>query len=656
MPPAPLPADEPGRLAALAALELLDTPAEEVFDSFVRVACDLMGAPIGAVSLVAEDRVWFKALQGLPGVTEAPRDVAFCAYTILAPGEVLMVPDLAADPRFADNALVTGEAGLRFYAGAPVTDAAGQPLGALCVIDRAARQPPPEAIARLKDLGTGVSAALRLHASLKSLDALAHRDALTGLGNRRAFEARLAGPAGATGATLLLLDLDDFKGTNDRFGHPAGDAVLREASRRLVASLPPAAEAFRLGGDEFAAMLPEALGDRAALDLAARLHAAFAAPFAIDGVAVALRTSIGAAAQPGPAPAAALVPQADAALYEAKRAGRGCTRVHQRSPEDAPRPAGGAARRPALGPSSLGPSSLVPSSSAPSLGSPLGLEAWLRQALVPGGREPFTLAFQPVVDLRTGRVSSLEALVRWSPQPGLAISPGEFVPLAERTGLVPHLDRWVLNEACRVAASWPGPWRVSVNVSASTFGLEDVGRMVREALDASGLAPDRLVVEMTETAAAGDEAQARRATEAIRAQGARLALDDFGGGHASLTAIRRHPFSTIKVDRALTAGLDRDPVAARMMAFVAELGVMLDMDVVAEGVERDAELRAVRDCGATGAQGYLLARPGPVEGLAGAVAAAEAAASHAQGDTVVPPRGASRSPPPRMAGLRHLHR
>jgi diguanylate cyclase (GGDEF)-like protein len=602
MPPAPLPTNESARLAALAALEILDTPAEEVFDSFARVASALFDAPVAAVSLIAADRHWFKAVCGLPGVSEVPRDVSFCAHAILEPGAVLAVPDAAADPRFSDNPLVTGGPGIRFYAGAPVLDAEGFPLGALCVLDRAPREPPPAALERLRDAAAGVSAALRLHGALRRLDAEADRDALTGLGNRRAFEARLADPAGADGATLLLLDLDGFKGVNDTFGHPAGDAALREAARRIGAATRRDGT-YRLGGDEFAVLVPEALGDAGALALGARVHAALADTFSFEGHAVPLRASIGAASlaatagRPG-TPAAALVPLADAALYEAKRAGRGTTRAHRAPPA-------GRGADPAPG------------------GGRLDLEARLRRALAPPpGGEPFVLAFQPVVDLPAGEVNSLEALVRWSPRPGGAVPPGEFVPLAERTGLAPRLDRWVLRAACGAAAAWPRPWAVSVNVSAVTFGLTGVAAMVRDALAETGLPPGRLIVEMTETALAADAARAGREVEALRASGVRVALDDLGAGHASLLALRRHPFTEVKVDRGLVSGIDADPAGRRIVGFIAELGALAGFAVVAEGVERAAELREVEACGIARAQGFFLARPAPAGAVAGAARAA----------------------------------
>lgn len=617
MPPAHLPPHEAARLAALESLNVLDTPATEVFDSFVRVARNLFETPIAAVSLVARDRQWFKAIHGLP-VSETPRDLSFCAHAILHPAPAMVVPDATRDPRFADNALVTGDPGIRFYAGAPIRDQDGYALGALCVIDRTPRDASAQQVAGLCDLATGVAAALRLHGTLRRLEDAARTDPLTGLGNRREFDAALPAMTGR-GATLFLLDIDGFKGINDAFGHPGGDLALRAVADRLRNTGRAADRAFRLGGDEFALLTDGPAIPRAEAAIAARIHAALADTFAINGQPVTLRTSIGVASlpqqpgprqpssrQPGPQQpdaAADLLRRADVALHEAKRAGRGTTR-----------------QAPAH------PLAHTGSHPAPTGIGRIGLADHLRAALLQPGREPFTLVFQPVVDLRSGRVASLEALVRWQHGPDrINVPPAEFVVLAERLGLVSHLDRWVLAQACRAAVAWPEPWAVSVNVSALSFGLIDVVGLVCQALDGSGLVPTRLIVEMTETALAEDANRARAAVAGLRALGVGVALDDFGGGHGSLTALRQFAFSNLKIDRSLVQGIADDPVQAHMVQLVAGLGQALGIDVVAEGVETDPQLSRIAALGVTRAQGFWLARPAPPNLLEAAVQAAEAA-------------------------------
>ena len=231
------------------------------------------------------------------------------------------------DDRFSDNPLVTGDPGIRFYAGAPLVDAEGFALGALCVIDRRPRAPSPTQMAQLRDIAARVSAALRLHSALHKLDGQAHCDPLTGMNNRRAFDRRLAIPARSRLA-LLLLDVDGFKTINDTFGHPAGDAALREVAPRLSMTIRQADQAFRLGGDEFALLLPDMGDDDGLSAVADRLHTGLAQPFVLDGLVMEIGVSTGAAVLPaGTADMATLVPRADAALYQAKRAGRGLTRI-----------------------------------------------------------------------------------------------------------------------------------------------------------------------------------------------------------------------------------------------------------------------------------------------------------------------------------------
>ncbi|MBI0539360.1 EAL domain-containing protein [Roseomonas sp. KE2513] len=602
MPPAPLPHDEAERLIALHGLDLIDTPASEVFNSFVRVASGIFSTTIAAISLIDTDRQWFKASVGLP-IRQTPRDVSFCAHAILQPHEVLCVSDARLDPRFTDHPdVLSGD--LRFYAGVPLLSEEGHALGALCVADRHPQQPDKRQLEHLRDLATGVSAAIRLHSLMHRLEKEAHRDPLTSLSNRREFEALLS-PAANDSVTLFLLDLDNFKGINDVFGHPGGDLVLQEVGRRLQALVRSGDRAFRLGGDEFALLCPGMASSEARQALADRIHAAIGAAFMVDDQPVPLRTSIGIATLPDDAKTAQeLVQAADAALYRAKRAGRGVT------------------RQAATLPDTIDP--LVPKgiSAVHNIGR-MDLAARLRQALVPSGAEPFHLVFQPVMALNTQETTSLEALVRWDISPGSAVPPDEFVTLAERLGLISHLDRWVLNAACKEAATWPKPWRVAVNISALSFGLMDVAAMVEDALTSSGLASDRLIIEMTETALGGDTTQVQKAVQGIRELGARIVLDDFGGGHGSLMTLRQFPFTGLKIDQSLVKPIASDTVHARMVEVLAEFGHVLDIRVVAEGVESMEQLRILAECGVPLAQGYLFAKPVRPSDLVQAIEAAE---------------------------------
>jgi len=302
------------RLRSLRALDILDTPAEEGFDIFPRLAAAAFAAPIAAVTLVDADRLWFKAAHGLE-VPEVPRCHGFCGVAVGSPDRVTVVPDTAADPRFRDSPLVRVEPALRFYAGVPVRAPDGHAVGTLCVMDRVPRAADPGALAQLEDLARGVGTALHLHDAVRALRRMATTDGLTGLANRAAFDAELARRGPGTG--LVLLDLDRFKRINDAHGHAGGDAALREMARRLRARLRAGDLAARLGGDEFAVLCGGPDGAAAAAGLAERLDAELRAPFLFDGRAVPISASLGCAALGEDADAA--LRAADHDMYRRKR-------------------------------------------------------------------------------------------------------------------------------------------------------------------------------------------------------------------------------------------------------------------------------------------------------------------------------------------------
>lgn len=586
MPPAPLPPDELERLAALRALEILDTPADERFDVFTRLAARAAGTPIAALSLLDADRQFLKSAVGLTA-RETPRDVSFCAHAVLTPDQPLVVPDARRDPRFADNPLVVGHPGIRFYAGMPVRGPSGHALGALCVIDVSPRMPPPGVIETLADLARGVTDALALHDTARRLSRLAASDALTGLADATTFERRhrsLAGPHGTQPHALLCLDLDHFETVNHLFGHAAGDAALIEAAARLGTELGAGDLLARLGGDSFAVLLRD---PAAAAPTAERIQAAFARPFTIAGQSFPLRLSIGGAACPDDAQDPVRIGElADIALLAAKARGGGCICHARDCAGELPR------LQPRRGPT--------------------GIAAALRTALIPGGQEPFTLAWQPVAHAATGALTAFEALIRW-PRPGREpLMPGEFVPVAEARGLITHLDRWVLRTACTEAAGWIVPAPIAVNVSPPNLFLADSVRFVEEVLHESGLAPARLVLEVTEGVLMHDSAAALAAISALRALGVRVALDDFGAGHASFGYLRDFPFDKIKLDRDLVV---RAPNCRRSLALlraVLRLARDLGAATVAEGVETEAQAAFLRAEGVESLQGWLIGRPGPV--------------------------------------------
>ncbi len=352
---APLPVDEAARLKDLESYGILDTLPEQAYDDIVRLASSICGAPMGFISLVDRDRQWFKATVGLD-VAETPRDISFCAHALFGRDEIMTVPDARADSRFADNPLVTGEPYIRFYAGAPLLTPQNHVLGTLCVADRVprglseAQQDALAALSRqvvtqlelrrqLKELQDSES---RLEAALAKLEVLSSTDSLTGLYNRRALDERLKTEFERArrynlDLSFLMIDVDRFKEFNDRFGHPAGDDMLRQVAGTLQNNARAPDFVARYGGEEFSVILPNT-GREAALAIAERiLHLVSTLPASTPTT-----VSIGVASLPGAAPEVvrmadpqALVTAADAALYQAKKDGRNCSRQATASPVDA---------------------------------------------------------------------------------------------------------------------------------------------------------------------------------------------------------------------------------------------------------------------------------------------------------------------------------
>ena len=324
MPPAPLPWNEAYRLEALRSYEILDTACEANFDSIARLAAWLTACPISLVSLVDQDRQWFKARHGL-SMTQTPRDQAFCAHAILDPSRPLVVPDATQDVRFADSELVTGQPDIRFYAGIPLVSPDGFPLGTLCVIDHTPRQLAPDVLNALTVLAQSVTTNLELHRSMRQMQRIALTDGLTGLPNRRAFmEALGQGIArqrrDSQPFSVLYLDLDGFKQINDRHGHATGDRVLAEVASVLRASVRRTDTAARIGGDEFAVVLVGGDGAEASL-VGERLRARLEQRMAANNWAV--TASVGAISflTPPNSEEAALA-LADDLLYHAKALGK----------------------------------------------------------------------------------------------------------------------------------------------------------------------------------------------------------------------------------------------------------------------------------------------------------------------------------------------
>jgi diguanylate cyclase (GGDEF)-like protein len=430
--------------------------------------------------------------------------------------------------------------------------------------------------------------ALARERELESLAAARERDArhdpLTGLPNRRHFLAALATSiAGAGRGVVLLLDLDGFKELNDALGHGAGDELLRQAGQRFADAVPAPAIVARLGGDEFAALIPDA-GPDEGVAAAERVLAALGQSFLVEDLPLHLEGSVGVAAFPHDgASAGALVRHADVAMYEAKN---GRTRIERYDPA---RDRHSRDR--------------------------LALIGDLRRAIE---RDELLLHFQPQLDLRTGRVDGVEALVRWEhPERGL-VPPGAFLPLAEQTSLMRPLTLWVLDRALADAADWDDggvPLSVAVNLAAPNLLDRDVARDVAAALERNGVAPERLTLEITEGVIMADSGRAEEALASVAALGVRISLDDFGTGHSSLARLKRLRVHELKIDRSFVLGMDTHRADRAIVRSTIDLARSLELRVVGEGVEHHAAAQDLRAYGCDLAQGFGLCRPLPAAGL-----------------------------------------
>ena len=421
---------------------------------------------------------------------------------------------------------------------------------------------------------------------------LARHDALTGLCNRaflaEQLDAMLAeATRRGTMVLVLLVDIDGFGTINESHGHTVGDALLREVGRRIAATVGEAVVA-RVGGDEFAVVV---FGPAEAAEaLAERLLAALAAPILAGGTDLAVGFSLGHAVAPRDGDTAnAVTAAAELALASAKDAGGGVACGFAPDMDLARR-----ARR--------------------------TLEADLRRAL-PNGE--FELYFQPLVNARRVEITGFEALLRWHHPTRGMVSPAEFIPVAEETGLIGEIGRWALGEACIEAARWPDHLTVAVNLSPTQFRLMDLVETVDRALARSGLAPNRLELEITETVQLEDGTL--DLLHALQGRGIRIAMDDFGTGYSSLTYLRRFPFDKIKIDQGFVRDLASRPDCVEIVRSMASLGAGLGMTTTAEGVETAEQFSQLQAAGCDQVQGYHFGRPLPVGQLRFSLPAAQAA-------------------------------
>jgi diguanylate cyclase (GGDEF)-like protein/PAS domain S-box-containing protein len=410
---------------------------------------------------------------------------------------------------------------------------------------------------------------------------LARYDELTGLANRTQFRERINGMLAAAHKrenhlSVHLIDLDRFKGINDTLGHPIGDKLLKEVARRLAAVIGPADMITRFGGDEFVVLQTSTELLQDADWLAQRLARSLREPFDIDSHRIDIGASIGIAMAPmDGVDADELLKKADMALYAAKNGGGGGHRFFATDMEAAVQ-----VRR--------------------------ALELDLREALV---SKQFHLEFQPLVDLRTGRVTTCEALLRWVHPVRGTVPPSEFIPVAEETGLIIALGEWILHRACAEAAKWPQGIKVAVNLSPIQFKDRGLALHVISALAKSGLHAPRLELEITERVLLEESDTILATMEQLTNLGVSMSLDDFGTGYSSLNYLRKFPFHKIKIDQSYIRDLGKERDARAIISAIVSLGAGLDKIVVAEGIETEEQMKLASAQGCHEGQGYFFDRP-----------------------------------------------
>jgi diguanylate cyclase (GGDEF)-like protein len=428
----------------------------------------------------------------------------------------------------------------------------------------------------------------RVRRQMEEIEYRALYDELTGLPNRTLFRDRIEDSITAASTkrpsfAVMLLDVDRFKDINDALGHDLGDLLLQEVGKRLAVLTEPTETLARLGGDEFGFLLPDASTEQAAA-VAERIHHALEAPFALRGLPVEIAVSAGVAVYPDHGEdVEALLQHADVALYFAKDAHLG--------------------------------TALYSADQDTSDATKLALASELRRAI---GDGELLVHFQPQAELQNGQIVGAEALVRWQhPERGF-ISPGDFIPIAERTGLIKPLSRYVLRAALRQCAVWNAAGldlRVSVNVTIPDLLDLEFPERVAALLDETDVRPEQLELEITESTILADPFRVRAVLTSLNEMGLRFAIDDFGTGYSSLAYLRRLPVQTIKIDRSFVMGMCEDANDATIVRSTIDLGRNLGLEVVAEGVETQEVWAELRALGCSLAQGYLISRPSPAEEL-----------------------------------------
>ncbi|WP_345247618.1 sensor domain-containing phosphodiesterase [Pigmentiphaga soli] len=577
-----MPPNEAERQFRVQQLCLTDSTPDRAFDRIVAMTAEYFEAPIALISILDEQRQWFRASVGL-GVRQTPRRDAFCGYTILG-RDVLEVPDTAQDERFRDNPLVTGPPGIRFYAGMPLVTEDGLGLGSLCVIDTRPR--PPLSARDRSMLRHFAGLAMGRIATLRDRSYI---DEPTGLFNRLRLEADV-GMALERREHLVVVAADMLspRFVNDivnALGYPFFNELMLAMQDRFQSLLPPGCLLYKITPTRFAFLLGPA---HRGLEqgLYERILGGFHAPVMCRGIPV--RAEVGLGVLPldaGRRERQDWLRLVVSAANEARDRDIGWTHVEPEIDRAQQRA--------------------------------FALLTGLSRAVATG--EQLWLAYQPVIELATGQCTAVEALLRWRHPTLGPIGPGEFIPLAEKTALIRPLSRWVLQRSVEQAAAWRRrgfAFKVAINVSAQDFAGPSYIDLMIELLARHGVDPAGFKLEFTESALMRDPKEVARLLHRAHDAGVTIAIDDFGTGYSNWTYLRDLPASVVKLDQSFVRNLgagERDRLLART---IIELAGQLGYRVVAEGIETAETLALLRQWGCDEGQGYLIARPMTAEALA----------------------------------------
>jgi diguanylate cyclase (GGDEF)-like protein/PAS domain S-box-containing protein len=587
--------------AQILELIAMSTPLGEVLERLMRLVEAQLDGIFGSVLLLDEDGHHLRHgaapslaeayTKVIDGVRIGPK-VGSCGTAVFRRAPVI-VSDIMSDPLWEDYTELVAAYGYRSCWSTPILSHQGAVLGVFAMYSKSVREP-TEIETRLIDVTTRIAGiAIERKRAEDQIRFLAHHDALTGLPNRSLLKDRLTQAILQTQrhnpwVSVAFIDLDNFKTINDSLGHTTGDDLLKVVAKRMVSCVRATDTVVRLGGDEFVILLVDlpASPDEISATLE-RIRAAIAEPVSIDGRALYVTCSMGVATFPNDgADPEALLMNADAAMYKAKEAGRDNvqfytaemhTMVHEK----------------------------------------LALQQELRDAIA---RKEFILHYQPQIDLRSGRIFAVEALIRWQhPSLGL-LSPLKFIPMAEETGLIVPLGDWVLHETCRQNKAWQdaglSPVNISVNVSARQFREKTLISRVVGALQGSGMEARYLELEITESLIMQDVDQAVKTMEELQRLGVQLSIDDFGTGYSSLNALKTFPVVRLKIDKSFVSNLASSEGDRAVAAAVISLGQKLNLRVIAEGVETAEQVEFLRANNCDEVQGYYFSKPITAEGIA----------------------------------------